>query len=124
MLGFAILLYLYVEVHSRLGDPRRAFGRALDIFLLGLIESAGLGLLVTSLLGPLMAGRNWGLGQASGLAETREMLAPSSASCRACSASSRSGCSRRRVLLMSVLAFFIGTFLQLLWEDLPITEPL
>jgi hypothetical protein len=25
---------------------------------------------------------------------------------------------------MSFLAFFIGTFLQLLWEDLPITEPL
>jgi hypothetical protein len=28
------------------------------------------------------------------------------------------------VLLMSVLAFFIGTFLQLLWEELPITEPM
>jgi hypothetical protein len=28
------------------------------------------------------------------------------------------------VVLMSFLAFFIGTFLQLLWEDLPITEPL
>jgi hypothetical protein len=28
------------------------------------------------------------------------------------------------VLLMSFLAFFIGVFLQLLWEDLPITEPL
>jgi hypothetical protein len=28
------------------------------------------------------------------------------------------------VLLMSFLAFFIGTFLQLLWEELPITEPL
>jgi hypothetical protein len=28
------------------------------------------------------------------------------------------------VLLMSFLAFFIGTFLQLLWEELPITEPM
>jgi hypothetical protein len=28
------------------------------------------------------------------------------------------------ILLMSFLSFFIGTFLQLLWEDLPITEPL
>jgi hypothetical protein len=28
------------------------------------------------------------------------------------------------VLLMTFLAFFIGTFLQLLWEDLPITEPM
>ena len=41
----ATLLYLYVEVHSRLGDPRRRLrARALDIFLLGLIEAAGLGL--------------------------------------------------------------------------------
>jgi hypothetical protein len=28
------------------------------------------------------------------------------------------------ILLMAFLAFFIGTFLQLLWEDLPMTEPL
>ena len=28
------------------------------------------------------------------------------------------------IVLMSFLAFFIGTFLQLLWEDIPITEPL
>ena len=28
------------------------------------------------------------------------------------------------VLLMTFLAFFIGTFLQLLWEELPITEPM
>ena len=28
------------------------------------------------------------------------------------------------VLLMTFMAFFIGTFLQLLWEELPITEPL
>ena len=28
------------------------------------------------------------------------------------------------VLLMTFLSFFIGTFLQLMWEDLPITEPL
>ena len=28
------------------------------------------------------------------------------------------------VFLMSFLSFFIGTFLQLMWEDLPITEPM
>jgi len=28
------------------------------------------------------------------------------------------------VLMMTFLSFFIGTFLQLMWEDLPITEPL
>ena len=28
------------------------------------------------------------------------------------------------LLLMTFLSFFIGVFLQLLWEELPITEPL
>jgi hypothetical protein len=124
MLGFAILLYLYVEVHSRLGDPRRAFSRALDIFLLGIIESAGLGLVVTSLLGPLMAGRNWGLGHAVPLAEARDSLAPFVGELPRVMGIEPLWVFPSAVLLMSVLAFFIGTFLQLLWEDLPITEPL
>lgn len=124
MLAFAILLYLYVEVHSRLGDPRRAFRRALDIFLLGMIESSGLGLMVTSLLGPLMAGRNWGLGQASALAETRETLGPFIGELPRVMGVDPFWVFPSAVLLMSFLAFFIGTFLQLLWEDLPITEPL
>jgi hypothetical protein len=124
MLGFAILLYLYVEVHSRLGDPRRAFARALDIFLLGMIESAGLGLIVTSLLGPLMAGRNWGLGNVAGLAETRTTLSPFLGELPRVMGVEPFWVFPSAVLLMSFLAFFIGTFLQLLWEDLPITEPL
>ncbi len=124
MLGFAILLYLYVEVHSRLADPRRAFARALDIFLLGMIESAGLGLIVTSLLGPLMAGRNWGLGHAATLAETRGTLSPFLGELPRVMGVDPFWVFPSAVLLMSVLAFFIGTFLQLLWEDLPITEPL
>jgi hypothetical protein len=124
MLGFAILLYLYVEVHSRLGDPRRAFARALDIFLLGMIEAAGLGLMVTALLGPLMAGRNWGLGQVSALAETRETLAPFVGELPRVMGVEPFWVFPSAVFLMSFLAFFIGTFLQLLWEDLPITEPL
>ena len=28
------------------------------------------------------------------------------------------------VFMMSFMSFFIGTFLQLMWEDIPITEPL
>ena len=28
------------------------------------------------------------------------------------------------VAFMTFLSFFIGTFLQLMWEDIPITEPL
>jgi len=124
MLGTTTFLYIYVEVQRKLGDPQLAFRRARDIVMLGLIEAGGFGLLVTSLLGPLMAGRNWGphAGMAS-LASLRTMdpwvgelprimgFEPFLAFPTA-------------VLLMSFLAFFIGTFLQLLWEELPITEPL
>jgi hypothetical protein len=28
------------------------------------------------------------------------------------------------VFMMAFFSFFIGTFLQLMWEDIPITEPL
>ena len=28
------------------------------------------------------------------------------------------------IFLMTFMSFFIGTFLQLMWEDIPITEPL
>ncbi|MEN8183227.1 MAG: hypothetical protein ABFS46_11910 [Myxococcota bacterium] len=124
MLGFAILFYIYVEVRSRLGDPRLAFARARDIFLLGMIQSAGLGLMVTSLLGPLMAGRNWGLGEVGPLAEARHTLAPFLGELPRVMGVDPLWIFPSAVLLMSVLAFFIGTFLQLLWEDLPITEPL
>jgi hypothetical protein len=125
MLGSATLLYLYVEVHSRLGDPSLAFARARDIFLLGLIESAGLGLLVTTLLGPLMALRNWGpLPAAESLEALRTVLPPFLGELPRVMGIAPLWAFPSAVLLMSFLAFFIGTFLQLLWEDLPITEPL
>jgi hypothetical protein len=125
LLGSTTLLYLYVEVQRRIGDPQESFVRARRVFLLGLIEASGFGMLVTSLLGPLMVVRNWGpqagagsmellqsgaspfLGQLPRVIGIEPFLAFPTA-----------------VLLMSFLAFFIGTFLQLLWEDLPITEPL
>ena len=28
------------------------------------------------------------------------------------------------IFIMTFMSFFIGTFLQLMWEELPITEPL
>jgi hypothetical protein len=125
MLGSATLLYLYVEVHSRLGDTSLAFARARDIFLLGLIEAAGLGLLVTSLLGPLMALRNWGpLPAAETLEGLRVLLHPFLGELPRVMGIGPLWAFPSAVLLMSFLAFFIGTFLQLLWEDLPITEPL
>ena len=127
LLGFATLLYLFVEVQRRLGDSRVAFARARSIFLLGVLEAFALGLILTSLFGPFMAERNWGdlagAAQAAPLAAIRAaptspgelprimgvvpfLVFPSAA------------------LLMTFLSFFIGTFLQLMWEDIPITEPL
>ena len=125
LLGSTTLLFIYVEVQRRIGDPQESFARAGEIFLLGLVEAAGFGMLVTSLLGPLMAVRNWGpqvgvgsmellqtappifLGELPRIIGIEPFLAFPTA-----------------VLLMSFLSFFIGTFLQLLWEELPITEPL
>jgi len=125
MMGSATFLYLYVEVHSRLVNPNLAFARARDIFLLGMIEAVGLGLLVTSLLGPLMALRNWGpLPAAETLEGLRALLPAFLGELPRVMGVGPLWAFPSAVLLMSFLAFFIGTFLQLLWEDLPITEPL
>jgi hypothetical protein len=114
MLGAPTFLYLYVEVQRRLRDPELSLRRATDVFLLGLLQSAALGLVATSLLGPLMSERNWSAEQAGAFAGYLPRILgiePFAAFPTA-------------VLLMSILAFFIGTFLQMLWEELPITEPM
>ncbi len=122
LLGSTTLLYLFVEVQRRLGDPQEAFARARDIFLLGLIEAAAFGVVVTSLLGPLMAARNWSGG--GELAALRASLTPLAGELPRILGYEPLPAFPSAVLLMSFMAFFIGTFLQLLWEDLPITEPL
>jgi hypothetical protein len=124
MLGSTTLLYLYVEVQRRLGDPRVAFARTLDLFLLGLIEAAAFGLIATSLLGPLMASRNWGPEAGVPLAQLRGELTPFVGELPRIVGIEPFEAFPTAVLLMTFLSFFIGTFLQLLWEDLPITEPL
>lgn len=125
LLGSTTLLYIYVEVQRRLGDSRVSFARALDIFLLGLVQAFGFGLVVTSLLGPLMAVRNWGEGpSADTLAGLRESAPPFVGELPLVMGVEPLPAFPTAVVLMAFLAFFIGTFLQLLWEDLPITEPL
>ncbi len=123
MLGSVTLLYLFVEVQRRLGDPRLAFDRARDLFLLGIVEAAAFGMLTTSLLGPLMAARNWGPYEAP-LAAIRPTLEPMVGELPRVMGFEPLTAFPGAILLMSFLSFFIGTFLQLLWEDLPITEPL
>ncbi len=125
LLGSTTLLFIYVEVQRRLGDQREAFARARRIFLLGVVEAAGFGMLVTSLLGPLMAVRNWGTqGGAGSMELLRSASPPFLGELPRIVGIEPFLAFPTAVLLMSFLAFFIGIFLQLLWEELPITEPL
>jgi hypothetical protein len=71
-----------------------------------------------------MARRNWGLAEMGPLVEARETLSPFLGELPRVMGVDPLWVFPSAILLMSVLAFFIGTFLQLLWEDLPITEPL
>lgn len=129
LLGFATLLYLYVEVQRRLGDSRVAFARARAIFLLGVVEALALGLIMTSLFGRFMAERNW----AAELGEPTRAAAFEAFRATAPAFAGRLPpivgfepllAFPSAVLLMTFLSFFIGTFLQLMWEDIPLTEPL
>jgi F0F1-type ATP synthase assembly protein I len=126
MLGFTTLLYLYVEIRRRINDPQEAFVRTRGIFLLGMVESVGFGLIVTSLLGPFMVVRNWHheVENEVPISVLREQLDPVVGQLPAMLGVEPFLVFPTAVVLMSFLAFFIGTFLQLLWEDLPITEPL
>jgi len=125
LLGSTTLLFIYVEVQRRIGDPQESFARARRLFLLGVVEAAGFGMLVTSLLGPLMAVRNWGPEAAVGSMELLRSTEPAFlGELPRIVGIDPFFAFPTAVLLMSFLAFFIGVFLQLLWEDLPITEPL
>ena len=94
-------------------------------FLLGLVEATGFGLIVTSLLGPFMVVRNWSdAGVEISLEALRANAHPFLGELPMILGAEPLLLFPTAVVLMSFLAFFIGTFLQLLWEDLPITEPL
>jgi hypothetical protein len=123
LLGFTTLLYLYVEVQGRLGSPSQAFARARQIFLLGVLQALGLGLLATGLVGGFMAARNWGPegGAAAALGGALPVFAGELPPVLGVAPFHVFPAA---VLLMTFMSFFIGTFLQLMWEDIPITEPL
>ena len=125
LLGFATLLYLYVEVQRRIVDPNLAFARARQIFLLGVLQSFAIGLLITGLTGGYMASRNWSGGAAAVPVETlRPMLPPVIGQLPRIIGFDPFYTFPSAVFVMTFMAFFIGIFLQLLWEDIPITEPL
>ncbi len=125
LLGFTTLLYLYVEVQRRLGDVDLAFTRARQIFLLGLVQAVSTGLVITGLIGGFMASRNWsGNGVSVPVEQLREELPPFLGQLPQIVGVDPLYTFPGAVFVMAFLAFFIGTFLQLLWEDIPITEPL
>lgn len=125
MVGLVTHLYLYIEVQRRLGDTTVAFARATQIFLLGLLQSAGIGLLFTGMIGPFMASRNWGDGSGAVEIEAlRHALPPFVGELPAVLGVAPLYAFPSALLVMASMSFFIGTFLQLMWEDLPMTEPL
>jgi hypothetical protein len=126
LLALTTLLYLYVEVQRRLGESAAAFNRARAIFLLGLLEAFVFGLIATGLIGPFMTERVWNEGRASELSflVLRDQIPPFVGELPRVLGVSPIFAFPTTVFLMTFLSIFIGTFLQLLWEDLPITEPL
>lgn len=124
LMGTTTLLYIYVEVRGRIRDSREAFARARRIFLLGVLEAQALGLIVTSLLGGFMVSRTWAGDERLTIDQLRAATPAVLGELPRIMGVEPFYVFPTAVLLMSFLSLFIGTFLQLLWEDLPITEPL
>ena len=125
LMGFANLLYLYVEVQRKLANSTLAFARARQIFILGVLQAFGIGLVLTGLIGGFMALRNWELDpKALSLEVLGDRLPHFVGQLPMIPGVEPFYSFPSAVLLMTFLSFFIGTFLQLMWEDLPITEPL
>ncbi len=125
LLGFTTLLYLYVEVQRRLGATEQAFARARQIFLLGVLQSFGIGLILTGLIGRFMVLRNWSAQHEAGSIEAlRSHLAPFVGQLPEVVGIDPFYAFPSAIFVMTFMSFFIGTFLQLMWEDIPITEPL
>ncbi|MBY0400701.1 hypothetical protein K2X89_10425 [Myxococcota bacterium] len=125
LLGLVTMLYVYVEIAHRIPDTSVAFARARAIFLLGVVEAFGAGIVMTSLVGPFMVLRNWstdsGVETVSAL---RETMPPIVGQLPHVVGLESLWIFPSALFLMTFLSFFIGIFLQLMWEELPITEPL
>jgi len=125
MLGLVTLLYIYVEIARRISDTAVAFSRARTIFLLGVVEAFGVGVAMTGLVGPFMVARNWSPTSGEvGVEALRESMSPMLGELPHIVGVGPIYAFPSALLLMTFLSFFIGIFLQLMWEELPITEPL
>ncbi len=124
-IGLVTLLYIYVEVQRRLGDADLAFRRARGLFLLGVVQATAVGIAMTSLVGQFMVSRNWSPGPIELPIEAlRPSLEPMVGALPPIVGVEPFYGFPPVLLVMTFLSFFIGVFLQLMWEELPITEPL
>lgn len=98
--------YLLIEIKNKVQDRQTAWRRTVDIFLIGLGWSFIIGLISLNLMGPAFKNR---------LESLHTLLwAPG-----------LGGEIPVQVLLLYMpLALLIGIFLQIIWEEKPITEPL
>ncbi len=125
LLGLVTLLYVYVEIAHRIPDTAVAFARARSIFLLGVVEAFGAGIVMTSLVGPFMVARNWvPEGAETSVEALKTTMPPMIGQLPHVVGYESLWVFPSALLLMTFLSFFIGIFLQLMWEELPITEPL
>ncbi|MAG33649.1 MAG: hypothetical protein CL908_22450 [Deltaproteobacteria bacterium] len=125
LLGLVTLLYIYVEIARRIPDTAVAFARARSLFLLGVFEAFGAGVVIISLVGPFMVVRNWSPPEGEvTVAALRESMPPMIGQLPHVVGVEGIWVFPSALLLMTFLSFFIGIFLQLMWEELPITEPL
>jgi hypothetical protein len=125
LLGLVTLLYVYVEIAHRIPDTKVAFARARAIFLLGVVEALGAGIVMTSLVGPFMVVRNWSPDSGDVTVDVlKHTMPPIYGQLPHVVGYDSLWVFPSALFLMTFLSFFIGIFLQLMWEELPITEPL
>lgn len=125
-LSLVTLLYIYIEVRRRIGSGDTAFARARGLFQLGVLQALIAGLVMTTIVGPFMVARNWSPPDVAELpiASLRLGLEPLIGELPRVIGVEPFVVFPAVVGLMTFLSFFIGVFLQLMWEELPITEPL
>jgi hypothetical protein len=109
----AALLYLKAEIDNTVGETeeqkrKKVSSRAWDVWIRGCFYSLGIGLLLMDLFGVEFIKHNGMMEEAKG-----NLLL------------GYFGFIEWRVfLLLSCVAFLVGVFVQIFWEDKPITEPL
>ncbi len=107
------LIYLFIEVNNLVKKPWLAFRRALSLFLLGVTESFIIGLILFDLFAN---------GMTNGLMSDLGINADKIVEIRIDGFFGR--IYPLPLILYASLALVIGIFVQIIWEDKPITEPL